>query len=296
MFPVRVGVVDVGSNTVRLLVAAAHGHEVVPVLERRAYVGLGEDADRLGWISEERLRLAARHVSAFAALAREQATSHLEVLVTAPGRRSSNSEDFVSAVRQAAGAPVRVLTADDEARLAYLGAVGSLDRVPRTVAVCDVGGGSTEVVVGTAAAGPVWIRSFDVGSLTLTRAVSFADPPSKADLERAAAELRDHLDPLVPPLPRLALATGGTARALRKIVGDELGTQALESALTKLTKRSSSKASVKFGLPEERTRTLVAGTLILREIQARMPVPLRVSRAGMREGAAMSLLAELDAA
>jgi exopolyphosphatase/pppGpp-phosphohydrolase len=142
----------------------------------------------------------------------------------------------------------------------------------------------------------VWIRSFDVGSLTLTRAVSFADPPSKADLERAAAELRDHLDPLVPPLPRLALATGGTARALRKIVGDELGTQALESALTKLTKRSSTKASVKFGLPEERTRTLVAGTLILREIHARMPVPLRVSRAGMREGAAMSLLAELDAA
>jgi exopolyphosphatase / guanosine-5'-triphosphate,3'-diphosphate pyrophosphatase len=296
MLSVRVAVIDVGSNTIRLLVAAAHGRRVVPVLERRAYVGLGADAYELGWISDEKLRLAARHVKAFAALAREHAASHLGVLVTAPGRRSSNREDFVSAVRQAAGAPVRILSADDEARLAYLGAVAALDEVPQTVAVCDVGGGSTEVVVGTAAAGPVWLRSFEIGSLALTRAMSFGDPPSEADIERATAELRDRLDPFAAPLPRLALATGGTARALRKVVGDKLGADALENALAKLTKRSAVKAAVKFGLPKERTRTLVAGTLILREIQARLPVPLLVSRAGMREGAAMSLLAELHAA
>jgi exopolyphosphatase/guanosine-5'-triphosphate,3'-diphosphate pyrophosphatase len=296
MLFVRVAVIDVGSNTIRLLVAAAHGQKVVPVLERRAYVGLGEDAYELGWISEAKLRLATRHVRAFAALAREQGTSQLDVLITAPGRRSSNCDDFCSAVSRAAGAPVRVLEADDEARLAYMGAVGALEDVPQTVAVCDVGGGSTEVVVGTAAAGPIWLRSFDIGSLMLTRSMELEDPPSKQDLDRASAELRELLDALVPPLPRLALATGGTARALRKVVGEELGAPELENALAKLTKRSAAKAAVKFDLPEARTQTLVAGTLILREIQARMPVPLLVSRAGMREGAVMSLLAELHAA
>jgi exopolyphosphatase/pppGpp-phosphohydrolase len=114
-------------------------------------------------------------------------------------------------------------------------------------------------------------------------------------LAAARAEVERHLEGLTPPLPQAALAAGGTARALRKLVGRTLGADDLDAALDILGKRSSARVAKTFGLHEHRARTLPAGAVILAAVRQRLFVPLSVSRAGLREGAALARLDELAA-
>ena len=105
-----------------------------------------------------------------------------------------------------------------------------------------------------------------------------------------------HLDGFAPPLPQAALAAGGTARALRKLVGRELDAEELDAALRIICKLPAAKVASTFGLHERRARTLAAGVVIVSCLQARLGVPLEVSRAGLREGAALALAREPAAA
>jgi exopolyphosphatase/guanosine-5'-triphosphate,3'-diphosphate pyrophosphatase len=291
---VRVGVVDVGSNTVRLLVAAERRGCVEPVHEERAYLRLGEEVERFGWIGEAKLRETVECVRRYTKVAREHGAHQLEAVVTAPGRRAANADEFVAALARGARAPVRVLAAEEEALLAFTGALACQADLPETVAVCDSGGGSTELVVGTTR-GPTWLRSVDIGSLTV-RALLPDDPPVKHAVEAARAVVRERLSGMAPPVPKGAYATGGTARALRRIVGRELGGKELDVALRRLGKRTAAEIARQYGIDRERAWTLVGGTVVLAELQQRLGVPLRVARAGMREGVAAAAFAELAAA
>jgi exopolyphosphatase/guanosine-5'-triphosphate,3'-diphosphate pyrophosphatase len=292
----KVGIVDVGSNTIRLLVAIREGAELVAVAEEREYLFLGEDVEREGRLSAARIGQVARCVGAYTRNARGLGAHAVEVIVTAPGRQSANGGELVRALADATAAPVRVLTPDEEGRLAFTGAVAAAGRLSGSVAVCDVGGGSAEVAVGTSVGGPAWLRSLDVGAVRLTERFLSDDPPGKAALGAARAEVERHLEGFAPPLPQAALAAGGTARAVRKLVGGELGHEELDVAVRILRKRPSAKVAKTFGLHEHRARTLAAGVMILACLQARLSVPFRVSRAGLREGAALALLGELPAA
>ena len=97
----------------------------------------------------------------------------------------------------------------------------------------------------------------------------------------------------ISPLARTAIATGGTARALRKVVGTTLDAESLSSATRKLAKRSSRSIEETYGVDQARAQTLTAGTLILGEVQKRLGVPLEIGRGGIREGAALIALDEL---
>ena len=108
--------------------------------------------------------------------------------------------------------------------------------------------------------------------------------------------VRERLSGLAPPLPKAAYATGGTARALRRMVGRTLGHQELDDAVCRLAKRPSAVIAAKHGLDPARAWTLVGGALILAEVQHRLGVPLEVARTGLREGVAATVLAELAAA
>jgi exopolyphosphatase/guanosine-5'-triphosphate,3'-diphosphate pyrophosphatase len=167
--------------------------------------------------------------------------------------------------------------------------------LPTIVAVCDVGGGSAEAVVGTADGGPAWSRSLDIGAVRLSERFLSNDPPGRRALIEARDEVERHLEGFTPPLPQAALATGGTARALRKLVGWELEAEEFDVALRILGNRPSAKVAKTFGLHAHRARTLAAGIVILSCLQGRLGVPLEVSRAGLREGAALALLDELAA-
>jgi exopolyphosphatase/guanosine-5'-triphosphate,3'-diphosphate pyrophosphatase len=292
MSAVRVAVVDVGANTVRLLVAGRTG----AVREERVYVGLGDEIERTGRLTEKKIDSAADAAGARVRRARKLGCAWIEVLVTSPGRQSSNGEELVEALREATGAPVRVLSAEEEGALAWRGAVAAAVDLPETVAVCDVGGGSAQLAVGTRQGPPAWVRSVDVGSLRLTRRAFETDPPDAADIARAQATVAEAFAEIAPPMPLAGIAVGGTARGLRRVVGNELTQETLLEAVRRLAKRPSRRIAKDFGVDEDRARTLTAGALILLEVQRRVGVPLQVGRGGLREGAALMLLETAAAA
>jgi exopolyphosphatase/guanosine-5'-triphosphate,3'-diphosphate pyrophosphatase len=293
----RVGVVDVGSNTVRLLVAGRDSGRLEPVREEREYLFLGEDVERDGRLRAGRIETAARCAGRLARAARRSGAARVEVIVTAPGRQAENGGELLHALAAASAAPVRLLSVEEEGRLAFQGALAAArpGTLPASVAVCDVGGGSTEVVVGTREGGPAWACSLNLGAVRLTQRCLQGDPPGRRALAAAREEVEGELGAFAPPLPQAALAAGGTARALRKLVGPSLDEDDLAAALHLLGKRSSAKAAKLFGLHPRRARALPAGAVILAAVQHRLGVPLQVARAGLREGAAQALLDELAA-
>ena len=292
----RVAVIDVGSNTVRLLVTELHKGRLTPIREARSLLLLGREIEREGTLSREKLAETRRCARGLATIAREAGANRLEVVVTAPGRQSDNAGELVRVLGEATAAPVRVLSADEEGRLAWDGAVSASPELAPTIAVCDVGGGSTELLVGTPEQGPAWARSLDIGCLRLTERFLVDDPPGKDALRALGADVADAFGSVTIPLPPTAMATGGTARALRKLVGPRLGEDELATAIRRLSKRSSREIARAFGIDRERARTLPAGAVILAEVQQMLHTPLAVSSAGLREGVALSLLAESAAA
>ncbi len=217
--------------------------------------------------------------------------------MTSPGRQAENGEELLDRLTTAARVPVRLLSAEEEGRLAFLGAVERANVDPtRTVAVCDVGGGSAQITVGTRQGGAVWTRSIDIGSMRLTSRLLPSDPPGEAAVLAARTEVVGYLDGVEPPLTELAFAVGGSARALRSLVGPDLGPKELKTAVTLLTYTPTGALIGHHDLTPGRGQALTAGAIILAGIQDRLGVPLRVVRGGIREGAALELRSELAAA
>lgn len=292
-----VAVIDIGSNTGRLLVARRGGLDaVVPVRNERTVLGLGHEIERTGTISPETLERTLDCARRYAALARAHAAARIEVIVTAPGRQSANAAELVGGLSQATGLAARVLSAGEEGRYAFEGATAGVRGLAAPVGVCDVGGGSTELAVGAPGRPPDELLSVDIGSLRLTSRVLRGDPPSRRSVERAADVVRDHLGDLDGLRVATALVTGGSARALRKLVGRNLDERRLDRALRIVARQPGERLAGTYGIHIERARVLLAGALILRETQAILGVPLVVARGGLREGLADLLLAERSAA
>lgn len=292
----RVGVIDVGSNTVRLLVAAVGDGEVATVREERAQLGLGEELLRHGRVRRRKLAELAAVTGDYARIARKLGVRELETVVTAPGRQEDDPQRLLDTLGRATAGEVRVASPEEEGELAFAGAVARAGIGAAVVAVCDVGGGSTEVVVGTELRGAGWVRSVDVGSLRLTAALLHRDPPTPGQLEAARAAVREALAHVRPPRPETALATGGSARAVARIVGGAYGPDELEDVIELLAARPADESADAFGIRRERARTLLAGSLILAEVSRRLGVPFRPARGGIREGAALRLAAQRLAA
>jgi exopolyphosphatase / guanosine-5'-triphosphate,3'-diphosphate pyrophosphatase len=290
---VPVGVIDVGSNTVRLHVA--RGGEALR--REKAMLRLGESIERYGSIPEAKLAETAACVERFAADARRLGVTRLEVLVTSPGRQALNGPELLARLAAATGAPVRLLSSAEEGELAFLGAISATRRGGRRLlAVCDVGGGSAQVAVGTRRDGVAWVRSVDIGSMRLTSRLLDDDPPGDAAVDKARAEVERMLDGFLPPLPETAFAVGGSARALRSIVGSELGADELDEVAGILARTPAAEITALYDIEPARVRTLAAGAVILAAIRERLHVPLRVVRGGVREGAALELATRLEAA
>ena len=286
---VPVGVVDVGSNTVRLLVSE-HGRTV---LSEREMLRLGADIERYGEIPPEKLAQTTAVVAGLVRDARAAGVETIEVLIASPGRQAANGAELADRLQRAAACPTRILSATEEGQLAFLGAT-SCARISgwRTVAVVDVGGGSAQVVVGSRKAGPTWSRSIDLGSQRLTSRLLSEDPPGKDAMELARIEVERYLDGFDPPASRTTLAVGGTARALKRIAGARIGTVELDDALEQLATTPTAVLARQYGIGEERARTLPAGAVIFAALQARLGTPFKVQRGGLREGALLTLAAE----
>ena len=295
MGTVRVGVVGVGSRTVRLLVARATAGSIVPLCRERTVVGLGDDLIRHGTISETRLARLVDQVSELAGLARAMSVEELEVVLTAPGREASNAAVLKASVGHAAAAPVSTLSVEELAEAAFDGAMIGNRVAAEPVAVCDVGATSTVVAIGTRQGGLAYVRAVPLGSLTLSVALGRERPAASA-LASAREIVASAFERLIVPLPKTALVTGGAGRSLRKLVGRSVDLDAVDAAL-RIARRCSGAEIVRIhGLPPHRAETLAADTLIMRELHRRLAVPLEVSNTGHREGVAARLGMQLTEA
>jgi exopolyphosphatase / guanosine-5'-triphosphate,3'-diphosphate pyrophosphatase len=274
----RFGVIDVGSNTTRLLVAAVDSDGLVPLGKEKVRLSLGEEIERFGAISDVHLAAATKAVREMARAARRKRVASLDVFLTAPGRQAGNSAELVAALSRATGVQARVLSKEEEGTLAYRGAILTADtELPARIAVCDIGGASTEIAVGSPAEEPDWIESVDLGSVRLTARAG--------DLLEEARDAFVHLEP---PAVEAALAVGGSARAARRLVGSELGEAELAEALEIVGTSAPREVARRFGVDRARAEILPAGVILLAEVQRKLGVPLHVCSGGIREGAVLA--------
>ena len=268
------------------------------VEEKRERLGLGEEIARTGTLSRSTVRTLARACRGYAKLARALGAERAQTIVTAPGRQDRAPGLLVSALAEATRLPVRILSAREEGRLSYDGAVAKAGAaVAGVTAVVDVGGGSTEIVLGDPRHGASWVRSIDLGSIRLTRQYLHTDPPTRRELRRARDAVCGAMGALSPRRPDRALATGGSARAVAKLVGRQFDADDVEVAIRLLARRPSAKVARDVGIHPVRAASVLGGALLLAEAARVLDSPLGLARGGVREGAALALAgAEASAA
>jgi exopolyphosphatase/guanosine-5'-triphosphate,3'-diphosphate pyrophosphatase len=284
--------IDVGSNTTRLLVAELRGGALREITSQRVFTRLGKALLAEGEIPEHKIEEAADVVAQQAEIARVLGVLALDVVGTAVVRDAPNRADLEVAIAEAAGVPMRVLSGEEEARLAFVGACAALPRGTNgRLVVVDVGGWSTEVVVGTQAAGVTWCASYRLGSGLLADVYFHSDPPDRRELAAVTAHVSEVLAPLDIPRPDRALAVGGSATSVRRIVGRELSRHALERSLELLSRSSCDEVATRIDLHPERVRLMPAGIAIMHELARRLDVELELGNGGLREGVVLELAA-----
>ena len=185
---------------------------------------------------------------------------------------------------------LRVVPGDEEARLSFVGAARTLTTAGRgTLGVADVGGGSTELAVGDADRTVSWWESFRIGSGFLADSYLRSDPPSVSELESVRSHVEGTFEGLEPPRPELAVAVGGTAASLRRLLGAELEHDTLERGIRVLSSSPIAEVAERFELDPVRVRLLPAGILILEALSDLLAMPLRIARGGMREGVILEM-------
>jgi exopolyphosphatase/guanosine-5'-triphosphate,3'-diphosphate pyrophosphatase len=277
--------IDIGSNTTRLLVADCDSGRLEPVHQERAFTHLSRGRLDDGTITSRKLEEVTGVVVAQLATARELGALDVRGLATAAIRLAPNGADLAAAIRESCGLEVEILTGEQEARLAFAGASRTLDHVPvGELGVVDVGGGSSEMVVGSVPDGVSWSVSFGLGSGDLTENHLHSDPPAAHELEEARTVIDGALGGLEVPRPAEAVAVGGSAASLRRLAGPLLDSEAFARSLGLLGAEPARVVARQFELDIERVRLLPAGLLILQAAAERFAAPLRVGFGGIREG------------
>lgn len=277
--------IDIGSNTTRLLVADCSDGRLTEVHQERAFTRIGRAVTRQGLIHDEKIAEVALVVARQLWLAGELGVHDVDVVATASVRRAANAEMLIAAVADTCGQTVTVLSEHEEARLAFIGAVGMLpEPPPGELAVIDVGGGSTELALGQAPDRVSWSVSLPIGSGVIADRHFVSDPPSPAQLDAARAEVEAALADVTFPAASVAVAVGGSATSLRLLAGARLDGAALERSLKALCRAPAAEVAGDTGLDPQRIHLLPAGLLILAGAGRRLEVTPQVGCGGIREG------------
>ncbi|MEY2514692.1 MAG: exopolyphosphatase / guanosine-5-triphosphate,3-diphosphate pyrophosphatase [bacterium] len=292
----RCACIDIGSNTTRLLVAEDGQARPRELFSERAFTRLGSELAASGQIGVRKIAEVAFVVARQVALAREHGVVAPRIVATSAVRDARNADELTGAVARACGIDVDILSGEDEARLSFAGAIGMLPSPPPgKLGVVDVGGGSTELVVGSVADGVTWSVSLALGSCTVTERDLPSDPPSAAELAGLRERLARAFDGIDAPQPLTAYAVGGSATSLQALVGGTLSTETLSRGLKALVTRPSAEIALALGLHAERARLLPAGLLLLDAASRALGAPLQLAGGGLREGVVMEQLALIAA-
>ena len=276
----RVAAVDQGTNSIRLLVAEPGGAGFTELARDMVITRLGQGVDATGVLADEAVDRTLAVLATYVRRARALGAERIRVGATSAVRDASNVGRFAEEVRRLARSDLEVITGDHEAALSFLGATWDLGPERAPFAVIDVGGGSTELVVGEKPGRAGSSRSTRMGSVRFTERFLASDPPAAEELARLIAEaerlLDQEVDPAVPVREASTLiAVGGTATTAQAVaMGLEVddpdaidrSTLALadaERTLERLARMTVAERSALSVMPPGRGEVIVAGVAIL---------------------------------
>ena len=276
----RIGVVDIGTNSTRLLVADVRDGRVEEIERRTQVTRLGEGVDRHGRLLDAAIERVLAVCSEYRAeIARLEAERSVAVLTSAV-RDASNGPQFERALHARFGFEAEIISGEREARLTYLGAISSGRRYREPVLVIDIGGGSTEFVVGSGGEVDFFV-STQLGSVRHTERVLQTDPPTRAELERCHDEISAGIERSVPVEVLRSVADGiavaGTPTQFAavdqdlepydpsRVDGYRLGFDTCGRILARLATLPLAERRSVRGLDPDRAPTIVAGGVILVE-------------------------------
>jgi len=225
----RVAAIDCGTNSIRLLVADADEHgRLTDVTRLMRIVRLGQGVDATGAFAPEAIERTKVALSEYAEIIRDTGATAVRMVATSATRDASNRDDFFAMTREILGAVIpgaeaEVITGDEEARLSFSGAVGELDAAEGPFVVVDLGGGSTEVVLGDDT-GVHAAYSTDVGCVRVTERCLHDDPPTAEQIDAARQFAADRLAQAFEQVPveqaRTWVGVAGTMTTLSAVAQD----------------------------------------------------------------------------
>src|SRR4051795_9253710 len=275
----RVAVIDVGTNSTRLLVADVEGGRVSPLERRSTVTRLGRGVDLSGRLASEAIEDVCAAIDGYVGILQELGAETVEVIATSAVRDADNGSAFVAELRERFALSARVLDGEEEARLTYMGAT-AVHPPDEPTLVIDIGGGSTELIVG-AGREISFHTSLQAGVVRHTERHIASDPPTALELEALAADVRALIEGAVGGQPgstaRAAIAVAGTPTSLASIElglepydpaqvhGRTLTLASIQRLLSQLASSSLAKRAEISGLHPDRARSIVAGVVILVE-------------------------------
>lgn len=293
----RYATIDIGTNSVLLLVAEHAGGQWNAVVERAELTRLGQGVDKTRTLAADAIERTVEVVARFATEARALGARAIAVTATSAARDAQNGAAFLETVHQRADVTVEILPGDDEARLSFASAFADFGST-RPLVVIDIGGGSTEFIFGDISGAISFRQSFDVGAVRLTERFITSDPPQRAEL----AAVEEHLDRTFALLPTpegtaRVVGVAGTVTTLfavatrlepydAKVVhGAELSVSQIASITQRLATLPIALRRTLPGLQPKRADVIVAGGLILQRAMSRLgAAALTVSDRGLRWG------------
>jgi exopolyphosphatase/guanosine-5'-triphosphate,3'-diphosphate pyrophosphatase len=329
MQPIRRAVIDVGTNSVKLLVADVTGQTIQPICEQSKQTRLGHGFYETHRLKPEAIAATAKAVADFAAVAREAQAVSTCVFATSAAREAVNREELTAAIEQASGLNVEVISGEQEAEWGFQGVTSDPQFTRAPLLVMDVGGGSTQFVFGRDKQ-VLYRHSFPLGTVRLMETIPCSDPPQPAELAACRQRLKDFLNREVRPVllgvrarspqraaaepPRRAgdsapprhqaqlVGVGGTASILGCM---EAGLETFERARIEATRLTAARVAwhlerlwslplkqreAILGLPKNRADVILMGVAVYNAVMEQLGFrELRLSTRGLRFAALMQL-------
>jgi exopolyphosphatase/guanosine-5'-triphosphate,3'-diphosphate pyrophosphatase len=281
----RLASFDLGTNTFLLLVADVEDGRVEPVYEKETIVRLGKGVDAAGNLNAEAMQRGLACLQEYVALAKQHGAEKIFAVGTSALRDAANRREFLNAAFDKTGLRLEIISGAKEAQLAFAGALSNKTDLPGPIAVLDIGGGSTEIVIGESK--PLLVvnelslnaRSADIGSVRLTERFAKSDPVQPEEVQRMREQAETIIRATWPPeglAPvKTVIGTAGTITTLaamalamheydpRRIDGFVLSRQKLGEIVAELTRRTIAERQQMPGLSAARADVILAGALIL---------------------------------
>ncbi len=310
--------IDIGTNTIRLLVVEAGPDSLRELYSDRKITRLGQDLDRTGVLARKAVERSLTVLGDFGSQARRRGAAHIAAVGTSAIRNAGNAAEFIAEAKTRTGLDVRVISGGEEARLTLLGVASALrgegaagrEDPLKSALVIDIGGGSTELIVTSPGSQPV-MTSIHLGAVYLTERFIKSDPPAQAEITMLRKAVRKELESTTAALrtarPGLFVGTAGTITTLaamdqrmreydpEKINRSRLSRNTINRIVQSLGMSTLAERRQMAGLEPGREDIILAGAVVAQEIMDRYGyAEMLVSDWGLREGIVLDLYERLS--